>query len=356
MQIQNIQIPNVSQSTGKNTTPNGEGFSALLAALMGNMENIEGAESLEALKNLEDENEGQEVDMELPFPVAVPFNLMNFENQNHQAGVEVKQETQAEILEPVPVETLNVDEEGEPITNFISKEEVLPKESIIPKEEPKMSFEEKLQVQGEKIDRTPLEVKPQLNEKSGKLPMEDKEKPESFKAEMFNLQPETKEVQNTEPKVQEKPIEPAVAKENIQRLNDSIIKLIETTTVDNKSVMKVKLYPEELGTLDLTLEIQEGKLIAKITVDNESVKQLFCDKLGELNQNLTKQNINIQEFKVEVKPEASLDFNFQGEFNQDNREQHKASRIFGHKEMMPEEIPMEVTNTLGKTGELSILA
>lgn len=332
---------------------NGEGFSALLTALMGNMENIQDVEVIEILEDLE----GEEVAEELPFPVAIPFNLMNFQNQNNETSIEVnltQPEGIAQVQEQTEVQMLNLVEEEGQMTTIIPKEEVAPREEMVPKEEPKVSFEQKLQVEGEKIEKIPPEaVKPQLEEQPEKVKITKEEKSEPFKTELFHLQPETKEVQDTEPKSPMKPIEPTAAKENIQRLNDSIIKLIETTTVDNKSVMKVKLYPEELGTLDLTLEMQEGKLIAKIMVDNESVKQLFSDKLGELNQNLVKQNINIQDFKVEVKPEASLDFNSNGEFSQENREQPKASRILGHKEIMLEETPIEMANT---SGELSILA
>lgn len=366
MQIQNIQNPNTIAQTeeakGVSLTARGkdtDAFSALLAALMGNMENMEAAEVIEVLENIQGEDE--EAEMDLAYQMAIPYKLMNFQNQNNESTVEANP-AKPDLVEEVPrqiqadTEILNLAEEGQVTTNLI------PKEELIPKDQAKISSEQNLQVEGdklegEKIEKTPLEVKPQLEEQAGKMELPKTEiskedKPQDFKTELINIQPqtqgETKEVQITEPKIE--------VKENIQRLNDSIIKLIETTTVDNKSVMKVKLYPEELGTLDLTLEMQEGKLLAKILVDNESIRQLFSDKLGDLSQNLAKQNINIQDFKVEVKPEASLDFNFQGEFSQENRKNPRTNRIYGHKEIMPEEIPVEVTSRLATSGELSILA
>ena len=355
-----MQIPGVPQTKESKPILEGEGFSALLASLMGNKEGIE---TIEIVGNFE--TEGEEQEAKLPFPVAIPFNLVNFKNYpNNEVSVELNQaEIPMEISIEIPNETINLVEEGEgqSITTII------PKEEVIPKEVSKTSFVSELQntpleVKTLADEKTPIEEKitlgeeirqPLLNEKD----TSKKEQSNVFKTEVFNIQTETKEIQNSGFQVQEKPIDPEiVAKENIQRLNDSIIKLIDTTTVDNKSVMKVKLYPEELGTLDLTLEMQEGKLVAKIMVDNESVKQLFTDKLGELNQNLVKQNINVQDFKVEVKPEASLDFNdfnSHGEFNQDNREQPRRNRIFGHKEIMPEDTLIEITST---SGELSVLA
>ena len=69
--------------------------------------------------------------------------------------------------------------------------------------------------------------------------------------------------------------------------------------------MKVKLYPEELGSVDITLTMDEGKLVAKILVDSDHVKQLFANSIEELNQNLLKQNIHIGDVQVDLNNSSS---------------------------------------------------
>lgn len=101
--------------------------------------------------------------------------------------------------------------------------------------------------------------------------------------------------------------------DNIQAVNDSIIELVETSTVDGSSVMKVKLNPEELGTVNITLKMEEGKLVAKILVDSNHVKQLFAGKINELTEGLIKQNINIE--KIQIDLNTNLDHNLNSNSN-----------------------------------------
>lgn len=90
------------------------------------------------------------------------------------------------------------------------------------------------------------------------------------------------------------------AKENVDNLTSTIIKNLETVSQGESTLMKVKLYPEELGTVDVMLKMEEGELIAKILVENNNVKQLFSDKINEINNNLKGQNINIVSIDVDV--------------------------------------------------------
>ena len=94
-------------------------------------------------------------------------------------------------------------------------------------------------------------------------------------------------------------------RENLEIINNSIIQLMETTTKEGNSTMKVKLYPEELGSVDITLTMDEGKLVAKILVDSDHVKQLFANSIEELNQNLLKQNIHIGDVQVDLNNSSS---------------------------------------------------
>lgn len=108
-----------------------------------------------------------------------------------------------------------------------------------------------------------------------------------------------------EPKVNSNLQDNILPRENLEIINNSIIQLMETTTKEGNSTMKVKLYPEELGSVDITLTMDEGKLVAKILVDSDHVKQLFANSIEELNQNLLKQNIHIGDVQVDLNNSSS---------------------------------------------------
>lgn len=142
----------------------------------------------------------------------------------------------------------------------------------------------------------------------------------------------------------------AISNENIQNINDSIVQLMETTTEGNTNVMKVQLYPEELGAVNITLKMEDGKLIAKILVDDDYVKQLFVGKIEQLNNSLIKQNVNMKDIFVELNSNS----NPNGESGQNNSSFANQNKGFKFaKEPMggisSEQIELDL-------GELSILA
>lgn len=139
--------------------------------------------------------------------------------------------------------------------------------------------------------------------------------------------------------------------ENLQRINDTIIKLVETTTQGNTSMMKVRLYPEELGSVDVTLKMEDGKLIAKILVENEQIKQMFANKINELSNNLIKHNITIDEIQIN----ANSSSNYNGGSNQ-----NKGSNLKRNHRSIFDTGPTDKTttedNTVVRSGSISILA
>lgn len=106
--------------------------------------------------------------------------------------------------------------------------------------------------------------------------------------------------------------------DNLQKINDTIVKMMETGKDGNAEMMKVKLFPEELGEVNIALKMEAGKLTARIQVDNDVVKALFTEKLNELNSNLVKQNIRLDSINVDLNmnPGNHNSFNFQENFNQ----------------------------------------
>lgn len=142
--------------------------------------------------------------------------------------------------------------------------------------------------------------------------------------------------------------EEVLSTENIVRVSESIIKLMETSTQGDTKVMKVKLYPEELGNVDITLKMEEGQLIAKILVDNDHVRQLFTNNIQELNQNLIRQNIHIGDMQVD------LNNNSHGNQEQDGRNQFKPNKSINIGDRSIRETSSREVRV--SPGEISVLA
>lgn len=154
--------------------------------------------------------------------------------------------------------------------------------------------------------------------------------------------------------------ESVFSRENMMAVNDSIIELVETTGVGDSSIMKVRLYPEELGTVNVTLKMEEGKLVAKILVDSSYLKQLFTGKLNELNENLIKQNIHIE--KVDIDLNTNLNQNLNSNSNSNSGEDfNKNSRKYFDRNKRNDFVEKPINKIIaGKVdvglGEISILA
>lgn len=118
------------------------------------------------------------------------------------------------------------------------------------------------------------------------------------------------------------PVNENMMSENLKRISDSIIKSMETIAEPGKSIMKVKLIPEELGSVDITLKVEGGRLSANITVESSHVKQMLTDRLNELNSNLIRQNLNIGEIHIDLSGSSNQ------RFGQNNKYHYKGVEIF----------------------------
>ncbi|MDR7869597.1 MAG: flagellar hook-length control protein FliK [Tissierellaceae bacterium] len=88
--------------------------------------------------------------------------------------------------------------------------------------------------------------------------------------------------------------------DNIQKVNDAFIELMDLNVNGEDKSMKVKLYPEELGHIDVTLKMEEGKLVAKIVVENEQVRELFNTHINQLSDKLIRQDIHLERLDVDL--------------------------------------------------------
>ncbi len=81
---------------------------------------------------------------------------------------------------------------------------------------------------------------------------------------------------------------------------EEIMKSMETIKEGGKTTMKVNLHPDEMGKMEITLTMEDGKLSGKILLDNREIRQIFTERLEELSNNLKQNSIQIGKFEVGV--------------------------------------------------------
>jgi flagellar hook-length control protein FliK len=64
--------------------------------------------------------------------------------------------------------------------------------------------------------------------------------------------------------------------------------------------MLVKLQPEQLGNVELKLNIHKGLVMAEIKVENEIVKAAIESNLDDLRQNLSNKGFTVNQINVSV--------------------------------------------------------
>ena len=68
-----------------------------------------------------------------------------------------------------------------------------------------------------------------------------------------------------------------------------------------KSEIKMELEPKTLGKMEMSIIMENSKLIAKIRVDSQEVKNLFTDNINKLKDALNEEGVQIQRIDVFVR-------------------------------------------------------
>ncbi|MFZ7131491.1 MAG: flagellar hook-length control protein FliK [Eubacteriales bacterium] len=92
----------------------------------------------------------------------------------------------------------------------------------------------------------------------------------------------------------------SLSTENMNKVEETMIKSLQTLTEGSSTVMKVQLHPKELGKVSVELTMEDGKIAAKIFVENSHVKQLFNEKYQEINQSFKQQNIQLSQLEIDM--------------------------------------------------------
>lgn len=375
MEISALQVGNRQNIPGgpKENQVEASSFSTILAKLASLGEDGEGLELVDELLPLGDEVvlEGEEEEEVLTFdPINIPWILRTNQSNPNMDGIlgSINQEQ----LESLEGSLGPIDGNINPLNHI---ESLVEEETLVAEIDPeiskdfflevnkelKPSMEEKVEAKGRSISGS------QGSESSRVESLESESK--EFKLEGLDLKKDTKsklDMEGFKPKENdgevklskkdeidlspnhlqrfrlEKPGTNEISTEgnqlrnidfddNLQRVNDSIIELMDLKTDGADSSMRVKLNPEELGFVDLTLKMEEGKLVAKILVENDQVRELFNNHMNSLNDKLARQNISVERVEIDV----NLNFNDQSN-SSDNQKKEKdffeaRNRILGHR-------------------------
>jgi|GEM_PF-7033834 len=107
------------------------------------------------------------------------------------------------------------------------------------------------------------------------------------------------------PQLPSPPVGATVEKENLEVVTKEILHRMETLTEGNKTMIRVKLHPEEMGEMEVSLSMEEGRLTGKIIVGNKEIQQIFTEKLNELSQTLKDNRIDVASFEVKISPDLN---------------------------------------------------
>ncbi|MDN5351448.1 MAG: flagellar hook-length control protein FliK [Clostridiales bacterium] len=105
---------------------------------------------------------------------------------------------------------------------------------------------------------------------------------------------------------------------------------------DNGSSMLVKLQPEELGHVELKLNVHKGVVMAEIKVENEMVKAAVESNLDDLKQNLSGKGYSVQQINVTIdsgKKEGDASY-----FSQSEQEQTKHENAVSADQMTADDL------------------
>ncbi len=69
-------------------------------------------------------------------------------------------------------------------------------------------------------------------------------------------------------------------------------------------VVRLRLYPPELGSLRLEIAVKAGKLSARVSAETASAKSLLVENLPALRERLAALDVALERFEVEVREDA----------------------------------------------------
>ncbi|MCR5468442.1 MAG: flagellar hook-length control protein FliK [Lachnospiraceae bacterium] len=105
-----------------------------------------------------------------------------------------------------------------------------------------------------------------------------------------------------------------------ENIISQIVTQARVINTQNVSTIVMQLNPENLGKMILHVAQEDGHITAKITAQNEVVKEALQTQLADLRVNLNQQGIKVDAVEITVSSHA-FEENLEGQFTNDNGEE-----------------------------------
>jgi len=95
-----------------------------------------------------------------------------------------------------------------------------------------------------------------------------------------------------------------------ETMDGLIVQKFNIRAVDGISEAKLKLFPEQLGQVDVRISMQNGVLTAMFQTDSAKAKDMLENQMAQLRASLTAQGLNVEKLEVTQSP-ASMELTHQ---------------------------------------------
>lgn len=117
---------------------------------------------------------------------------------------------------------------------------------------------------------------------------------------------------------------------NLSRIRQEIINRAEILVKEGGGSIKIDLGHEDLGQIDLAIEVNDQKLEIRILAGSEKARELIAQELPRLREALQLQNLDLQSVEVGLRQESSWSQSFNdGSQNQGHSWQEQSEAVEG---------------------------
>ena len=251
--------------------------------------------------------------------VVAPLTEQSEDNSEmiEPTSTEITKDTPAPpiIHEQQPMDTteeVSEIEDGKVTFELLSK----PESDMLKQEETKVEFLENISVDGAKDMKQILPIKAIEKKISG-----ENEQPE--KQSIGVIQPPTRtltQAMSTPVEITKTTLTWQEPAQVIRELGETIKVTLEQSSTPTTKVVQISLTPETFGKMEIELTWQEDKVVARIVVQKDAIKQQLTDQLDLIRAFLPKNPI-IQTIAIDVHPPNMLFQPHQG-FQSRKQSQH----------------------------------
>jgi flagellar hook-length control protein FliK len=117
-------------------------------------------------------------------------------------------------------------------------------------------------------------------------------------------------------------------------MNGWIIKNMQVIRTEGVHEAVFKLFPEQLGQVDVSVKFQNGQIVAQFMTDTVQGKEMLENQLGQLRHSLQQQGINVDRLEVSQHSQQGFDKDHQQRHSQgQHQQQNKSGKADGRLEM-----------------------